>query len=65
LDRLLVETDAPYLAPMPYRGKRNEPAFVANTAAMLADLKGVSIGELAEATTDNFFRLFTKASRPA
>ncbi len=64
LDRLLVETDAPYLAPMPYRGKRNEPAFVANTAAMLAELKGVSGDELATATTDNFFRLFTKASRP-
>ena len=65
LDRLLVETDAPYLAPMPYRGKRNEPAFVANTAAMLAELKGVSAEALAEATTENFFRLFTKAERPA
>jgi TatD DNase family protein len=65
LDRFLVETDAPYLAPMPYRGKRNEPSFVVNTAAMLAELKGVSIDELAKATTDNFFRLFTKASRPA
>jgi TatD DNase family protein len=64
LDRLLVETDAPYLAPMPYRGKRNEPAFVANTAAMLAELKGVSGEDLANATTDNFFRLFTKATRP-
>lgn len=65
LDRLLVETDAPYLAPMPYRGERNEPSFVVNTAAMLAELKGVSADELAKATTDNFFRLFTKASRPA
>ena len=65
LDRLLVETDAPYLAPMPYRGKRNEPSFVVNTAAMLAELKGVSADELARATTDNFFRLFTKAKRPA
>jgi TatD DNase family protein len=65
LDRLLVETDAPYLAPMPYRGKRNEPAFVTNTAAMLAELKGVSGEDLARATTDNFFRLFTKATRPA
>jgi TatD DNase family protein len=64
LDRLLVETDAPYLAPMPHRGKRNEPAFVAHTAAMLAGLKGVSADELARVTTDNFFRLFTKASRP-
>jgi TatD DNase family protein len=64
LDRLLVETDAPYLAPMPYRGKRNEPAFVANTAAMLAELKGVTGEQLADATTDNFFALFTKAARP-
>ncbi|HXL98492.1 MAG TPA: TatD family hydrolase [Rhizomicrobium sp.] len=65
LERLLVETDAPYLAPMPHRGKRNEPAFVTNTAATLAELKGVSAEELARATTDNFFRLFTKAARPA
>jgi TatD DNase family protein len=64
LDRLLVETDAPYLAPMPHRGKRNEPAFVKHTAEMLAELKGVSFEELAAATTDNFFRLFTKARRP-
>jgi TatD DNase family protein len=64
LDRLLVETDAPYLAPMPFRGKRNEPAFVKNTASMLAELKGVSFEELAETTTSNFFRLFTKAQRP-
>jgi TatD DNase family protein len=64
LDRLLVETDAPYLAPMPHRGKRNEPAFVAHTAAMLADLKGVSAEDLAAATTENFFRLFTKVTRP-
>lgn len=65
LDRLLVETDAPYLAPMPHRGKRNEPAFVAHTAAALAALKGVPQDEFAAATTDNFFRLFTKARRPA
>jgi TatD DNase family protein len=64
LDRLLVETDAPYLAPTPYRGKRNEPAFVVHTAAMLAELKGVSPEGMAEATTDNFFRLFTRAARP-
>jgi TatD DNase family protein len=64
LERLLVETDAPYLAPMPHRGKRNEPAFVVNTAVMLADLKGVSAVDLAHATTENFFRLFAKASRP-
>jgi TatD DNase family protein len=64
LDRLLVETDAPYLAPMPHRGKRNEPAFVAYTAAALAALKGVSAEELASVTTENFFRLFTKVKRP-
>lgn len=65
LDRLLVETDAPYLAPVPYRGKRNEPAYVAATAAAVAALKGVDPAELAAATTDNFFRLFAKAKRPA
>ncbi|MDE2182117.1 MAG: TatD family hydrolase [Alphaproteobacteria bacterium] len=65
LDRLLVETDAPYLAPVPHRGKRNEPAFVVYTAAALAELKGVPAHELARATTDNFFRLFTKVPRPA
>ncbi|HEX3943636.1 MAG TPA: TatD family hydrolase [Rhizomicrobium sp.] len=64
LDRLLVETDAPYLAPQPFRGKRNEPAFVKHTAATLAELKGVSFPELAAATTDNFFRLFTRTERP-
>src|SRR6185437_12402216 len=65
LDRLLVETDAPYLAPVPYRGKRNEPAFVAATAACVADLKGVAAEPLAAATTANFFRLFGKAAPPA
>jgi TatD DNase family protein len=64
LDRLLVETDAPYLAPVPYRGKRNEPAFVAATAAAVAALKGVDPQHLAEITTANFFRLFAKASAP-
>jgi TatD DNase family protein len=63
LDRLLVETDAPYLAPQGKRGKRNEPAFIVLTAEMLAELKGVSFDTLAKATTDNFFRLFTKAKR--
>jgi TatD DNase family protein len=61
LERLLVETDSPYLAPLPHRGKRNEPSFVVHTAAMLAGLKGVSEEELAVTTTDNFFRLFAKA----
>jgi len=65
LDRLLVETDAPYLAPVPYRGKRNEPAFVAATAAAVATLKGLDPAQLASATRENFFRLFTKASPPA
>jgi len=65
LDRLLVETDAPYLAPVPYRGKRNEPAYVAATAAAVAALKGIQPDALAEATTHNFFRLFRKAARPA
>lgn len=62
-DKLLVETDAPYLAPMPYRGKRNEPAYVAHTAEVLAEVKGVSKEEIAKITTDNFFRLFSKAVR--
>jgi TatD DNase family protein len=64
LDRLLVETDAPYLAPVPYRGKRNEPAYVVATAIAVAELKGVRLQELAAATTGNFFRLFHKARRP-
>ncbi len=64
LERLLVETDAPYLAPAPRRGKRNEPAFVAHTAARLAEIKGVMPEALAKATTDNFFTLFDKARRP-
>jgi TatD DNase family protein len=64
LDRLLVETDAPYLAPVPYRGKRNEPAFVAATAAAVAGVKGLDPEQLAAATHDNFFRLFTKATPP-
>jgi len=63
LDRLLVETDAPFLAPVPYRGKRNEPAFTAATATKLAGIKGVDIDTLAAATTANFHRLFTKVPR--
>jgi len=64
LDRLLVETDSPFLAPEPYRGKTCEPAYVVNTARVLADLKGVSEAEIARATTENFFGLFKKVSRP-
>jgi TatD DNase family protein len=65
LDRLLVETDAPYLAPVPHRGKRNEPAFVAATAAVVAQLKGLEPEALATATSANFYRLFGKARPPA
>jgi TatD DNase family protein len=64
LERLLVETDAPYLAPLPHRGKRNEPSYVAKTALLLAKLKAVSEQDLADATTDNFFHLFSKVTRP-
>lgn len=58
MDKLLVETDCPYLAPLPYRGKRNEPAFVKETAAKLAEIKGVSVEEMALMTSNNFKRLF-------
>ena len=60
-DRLLVETDAPYLAPQPHRGKRNEPAYVVHTAEALAALRGSAPSDLARKTTANFFRLFEKA----
>ena len=65
LDRLLVETDSPYLAPVPLRGKPNEPAYVVHVAKTLAELKEIGTGELTRITTDNFHRLFTKAQRPA
>jgi len=61
VERILVETDAPYLAPVPKRGKRNEPAFTAFTAARVAELKGLDADAFARATTENFFRLFAKA----
>ncbi len=61
-DRLLVETDSPYLAPVPYRGKRNEPGWVAHTAAVLAGLRGMTPDALADLTTTNFRRLFAKAA---
>ncbi len=64
-ERLLVETDAPYLAPPPHRGKRNEPAYVVETAKVLAETIGVSAAEIATITTANFFRLFTKMPKPA
>jgi TatD DNase family protein len=60
-DRLLVETDSPYLAPVPVRGKRCEPAYTAHTAAFVAGLRGTTAERLAEITTANFFRLFSKA----
>lgn len=64
MDRLLVETDSPYLAPVPHRGKSNEPAFVINTLQQLAVVKGVTPEVMAKATNDNFFRLFSKVPRP-
>jgi TatD DNase family protein len=64
LERLLLETDAPYLAPEPFRGRRNEPAHVARVAAILAEIKGLPLDAIEAATTANFFRLFTKAKRP-
>ena len=65
LDRLLLETDAPYLAPVPHRGKRNEPAFVSETAAHVAEVRGITTEVVANATTANFYRLFDKAQAPA
>lgn len=64
-DRILVETDSPYLAPGKYRGKRNEPSYVTETARSVAAARGVSFEEIARQTTDNFFRLFAKVPRPA
>lgn len=65
LDRLLVETDAPYLAPMPMRGKRNEPAFVVHTAALVAGLRGMDPSAFHRQAGENFFRLFSRVPRPA
>ena len=61
MDRLLLETDSPYLAPVPHRGKSNEPRFVADVARFVADLKGVSVEEMAQQTGENFHRLFSRA----
>tara|TARA_R110000868_G_scaffold189695_1_gene432916 strand:+ start:100656 stop:101453 length:798 start_codon:yes stop_codon:yes gene_type:complete len=63
MDKILVETDAPYLAPIPHRGKRNEPAFTRHVLEKLAEIKGLQPSEVAYATTENFFNLFTKAYR--
>ncbi len=64
-DRLLVETDAPYLAPVPLRGRPNEPSYVVHTAAALARLRGVGLNEIETSTSDNFFQLFKRVERPA
>jgi TatD DNase family protein len=64
-DRIMVETDAPYLAPGKFRGKRNEPAYVVEVARVLAEARGVSLDEISRQTTENFFRLFSKVPRPA
>lgn len=63
LERLLVETDSPYLAPVPHRGQENEPAYTADVAKFVAELKGVSVEQLAEVTTNNYFTLFSGAKR--
>ena len=64
-DRILIETDAPYLAPVPHRGKQNQPAYVRQVAELLAEVRGTSIEHLAEVSRDNFYRLFKTAVRPA
>jgi TatD DNase family protein len=64
LERILIETDAPYLAPVPYRGKQNQPAYVRHVAEEVARLRGVDLDLIATASTDNFFRLFKTATRP-
>lgn len=64
-DRIMVETDSPYLAPGKYRGKRNEPSYVVETAKVLAETRGVTLDEIARQTTENFFRLFGKVPAPA
>jgi TatD DNase family protein len=63
LDKLLVETDSPYLAPAPYRGKSNEPKYVREVAQYIADMRGLSLEKLGEITTENFYRLFKQAKQ--
>ena len=65
LERLLIETDSPWLAPVPHRGKQNQPGYVVEVAEFVADLKGVSVAELAQATTENFYRLFDRVQPSA
>ena len=62
LDRILVETDAPFLAPMPFRGKRNEPSFVTHTLKKIAEIKKKKVEDMAQITTNNFFNLFSNLS---
>ncbi|NNU14914.1 TatD family hydrolase [Parvularcula sp. ZS-1/3] len=64
LDRLLIETDCPFLAPVPHRGRRNEPAYLPQVAEMLAEVRGEDVKTIEEATTENYFRLFERAHRP-
>ena len=63
LDRIIIETDCPYLAPVPMRGRRNEPSYLPHVADKLAELKGVTRDEVDKVTTDNFFRLFSRIDR--
>jgi TatD DNase family protein len=63
LEQMLIETDSPYLAPMPHRGKMNEPGYVAHVAEYIAKLKGVSVEQVAQQTSDNFFKLFSFAKQ--
>src|SRR5690606_31010926 len=63
LNRLLIETDSPYLAPVPYRGKLNDPSKVVHVAEKIAELKGLPVSDIAQASTDNFFKLFNKIER--
>ena len=63
LERMLIETDSPYLAPAPFRGKLNQPGYVKYVAEHIAELRGISVEEVAKATTENFFRLFTHAKK--
>jgi TatD DNase family protein len=63
IDRLLIETDSPWLAPIPYRGKPNQPGYVVEVGEFIAQLRGISVAELAQQTTDNFYRLFNTVPR--
>jgi len=64
LDRVVLETDCPYLTPVPYRGRRNEPTYVTYVAETIAELKGIDVGDVAAQTTENALRLFAVLSRP-